>query len=129
MMSIGILIKIIILYYRQGDILLVPFPFTNLTGSKRRPAIVVSNKLVNGSEDLVLAQITTTQINLDLACKITNNDVTKPFEPPYSEMYISCKKVAVIDKNLILKRITTISSLKLTETLEKIIKIFEQDSV
>lgn len=115
------------MYYKQGDILLIPFPFTNLTGRKRRPAIVVSNKLVNGSNDLILAQITTTPLDLALACKITNADVTKPFEPPITEMFISCKKIAVIEKKLIIKRITQISSAKLTETLEKIIQVFGKD--
>lgn len=28
--------------YKVGDIILVPFPFTNLRASKRRPAVVVS---------------------------------------------------------------------------------------
>jgi len=27
-----------------GEIVLVPFPFTNQTASKRRPAVVVSNR-------------------------------------------------------------------------------------
>lgn len=41
----------------QGDIVLVPFPFTDLSGQKRRPALVVSP---NGfdPEDLVLCAIT-----------------------------------------------------------------------
>jgi hypothetical protein len=26
--------------YKRGDVVLVPFPFTDLTGSKRRPAVI-----------------------------------------------------------------------------------------
>ena len=29
-------------FFRQGDVLLVPFPFTDQSGSKQRPAAVVS---------------------------------------------------------------------------------------
>ena len=29
--------------YEFGDVVLVPFPFTNQTGSKRRPAVIVSS--------------------------------------------------------------------------------------
>ena len=41
----------------RGDIVLVPFPFTDLTGQKRRPALVVSPDGFD-PEDLVLCAIT-----------------------------------------------------------------------
>ena len=45
--------------YRQGDIVLVSFPFTDLTSSKRRPALVLSPDSFNAAgEDLVLAAVT-----------------------------------------------------------------------
>lgn len=37
----------------RGDIVLVPFPFTDLTGEKVRPAVIVSPDPVG--EDIVLA--------------------------------------------------------------------------
>ncbi len=45
--------------YNFGDIVLVPFPFTNQAGTKKRPAVVVSKLLYNSSHpDLVLMAIT-----------------------------------------------------------------------
>ena len=45
--------------YRQGDIVLASFPFTDLTSSKRRPALVLSPDSFNAAgEDLVLAAVT-----------------------------------------------------------------------
>lgn len=41
----------------RGDIVLVPFPFTDLTGQKRRPALVVSPDGFD-PQDLVLCAIT-----------------------------------------------------------------------
>jgi mRNA interferase MazF len=40
----------------RGDIVLVPFPFTDLTGQKVRPAVIVSPGPIG--EDIVLAFIT-----------------------------------------------------------------------
>lgn len=43
----------------RGDVILVPFPFTDLTDTKRRPALVVSSVEYNQvTGDVIIAQIT-----------------------------------------------------------------------
>lgn len=45
--------------YNFGDVLLVPFPFTDQTGTKKRPAVVVNSKIFKQRHnDLVLMAIT-----------------------------------------------------------------------
>jgi mRNA interferase MazF len=45
--------------YNFGDVVLVPFPFTNQTGNKKRPAVVVSSLVYNSARlDLILMAIT-----------------------------------------------------------------------
>ena len=44
---------------QRGDVVLVPFPFSDLSATKVRPAIVISSSLYHTSEpDLILAAIT-----------------------------------------------------------------------
>jgi len=45
--------------YKQGDVLLVPFPFTDQSATKRRPAVVLSGHTYNQAHrDVILAPIT-----------------------------------------------------------------------
>ncbi len=44
--------------YEQGDVVLIPFPYSDLTGTKRRPALIVSNNKLNNSEDRLCCLIT-----------------------------------------------------------------------
>ena len=45
--------------YRQGDIVLVRFPFTDLSSSKKRPALLISPDSFNRlNQDLILVAIT-----------------------------------------------------------------------
>ena len=82
----------------KGDIVLIPFPFTDLTGNKNRPAVILSV-----SEDDVLVSFITTQIKwkteYDISVKPTIlNGLKKP-------SLIRLSKLATIDKELIIGRL------------------------
>ena len=45
--------------YKRGDVVLVRFPFTDLTTTKKRPALVISTDFYNQSQiNLIIAAIT-----------------------------------------------------------------------
>ena len=48
-----------IITYKQGDVVLIPFPFTDFTTIKQRPALIVSSSTFNRShEDVIVVAIT-----------------------------------------------------------------------
>ncbi len=45
--------------FKFGDVLLVPFPFTDLSASKKRPAVVVSSALYHSERnDVIVTAVT-----------------------------------------------------------------------
>lgn len=44
---------------KQGDVVVVPFPFSDQPGTKRRPALVLSDRSFNVRGHTVLAMVTT----------------------------------------------------------------------
>ena len=45
--------------YSQGEVILVPFPYTDFSAAKQRPAVVMSNASYNAAHvDVILAPIT-----------------------------------------------------------------------
>jgi len=45
--------------YNRGDVILVPFPFSDQTAAKKRPAIIVSSDTYNSiSQDIVIITVT-----------------------------------------------------------------------
>jgi mRNA interferase MazF len=49
--------------YEFGDVVLVPFPFTSQTASKKRPAVIVSNATYNRTRPDVIVIAITSQIH------------------------------------------------------------------
>ena len=112
--------------YKQGDIVIVKFPFTDLTGFKQRPAIIVSNSKVNRSGDFIIVVMITTQtITGNFGTIISNADVNVDFKLPHSSMSVYCKKIAVLDQSVIIKKISEISNTnKLMEIITLIKSVF-----
>ena len=44
--------------YNQREIVLLPFPYSDLTGAKQRPALIISNTKLNNTEDRICCLVT-----------------------------------------------------------------------
>ena len=104
--------------YYQGDIVLVPFPFTDLSGTKVRPAIVVSNNDINTTDDLILAAITTNLKTDEFSFALDNFSLSRPMQRPCE---VRCHKLFTCDQNVVQKVITTLNATQVV-SLSKYVK-------
>jgi mRNA interferase MazF len=71
MMKIGTMPK-------QGDILLIPIPFTDLSSKKRRPVIVISNDQYNRkTSDVIVVAMTSNPQVTDYSLSINSSDLVE----------------------------------------------------
>ena len=101
---------------KQGDIILVPFPFSDLSSQKVRPALVVSSKPIGS--DVLICAITSHDKNNTIT--LTNKDLSEGELPITS--YIKYMKLVTIDTKIIHKKVGKISEKKIQKVLSEIKK-------
>lgn len=61
---------------KQGDLVLIPIPFTDLSSQKRRPVIVISNDAYHrGSSDVVVVAMTSSPVATRYSFVLTTADL------------------------------------------------------
>lgn len=105
----------------KGDVVVVPFPFSDLTHSKRRPALVLAE--LDG-DDVILCQITSQYVRDKYAVSIENKDFENGELKVKSN--IRPNRLFTADKNIILYRIGHLRREKIREVINKIKDILEK---
>ena len=108
--------------YYQGDVVLIPFPFTNQAGGTKRPALIISGSKMNNTADVILVQITKVQRSDNYSIPINPKDLTLPLRF-VSE--IRCNKILVAEQSLIVHQISKVSQSIINQVIDKINEIFK----
>jgi mRNA interferase MazF len=104
----------------KGDVVIVPFPFSDLTQTKRRPALVIATLQGN---DLILCQITSQSVSDIYAIKLDNCDFN--FGALNQPSNIRPNRLFTADKQIILYKAGQIKAEKLIEVVNKIFEILQ----
>jgi len=108
--------------YDFGDVVLVPFPFTDLTASKKRPAVVVSSATYNRKyPDLIIMAVTSQKKPSDVFGEVT---IIQWKKAGLLKPSVVKPVVATIEKELVLKKLGRLVEEErraLLETLQKIL--------
>ena len=104
----------------KGDVVVVPFPFSDLSQSKRRPALVITP--LEG-DDAILCQITSKAINDTYAIPINDTDFSSgSLKQPGN---IRPNRLFTADSHIILYRVGSIKLEKLAAIVEKVVEIIK----
>ena len=103
----------------KGDIVVLNFPFSDLSGAKRRPALVLADLAGN---DIILCQITSTAATDMYAVQIEDEDYVHG--KLKAKSVIRPNKVFTADKSSILYTACTIGNKKSDIAIETLINLF-----
>lgn len=105
----------------KGDIVVVPFPFSDLTQAKKRPALVIAG--LKG-DDVILCQITSQWIKDEYAIPIDENDFAEGTLKQRS--HIRPNRIFTADRSIILYKAGRLKQNKIDVVVETIIDILRQ---
>jgi mRNA interferase MazF len=108
----------------KGDVVVVPFPFSDLTMSKRRPALVISDL---SGDDLILCQITSQGIRDEYAVVLHDIDfnsggLNKPSN-------IRPNRLFTADRHIVLYKIGHLENAKIHFVVEALVEILKKGLV
>ena len=109
--------------YKKWEIVLVPFPFTDLTNTKKRPALIISPDEYNEKLDVVIVFITS---KLDLKHRIGDYQIQEWEKSNLPKPSMLRMKFATIDKSIILKKLGKLYDQDVNNFCNLLIKFFTQ---
>ena len=102
----------------KGDIVVIPFPFTDLTASKKRPALILSD--IKGP-DYIMLQITSKNVKDSYAIPLSDNDFQSGSLKQNSN--IRPNKIFTLSTELVLYKIGHLTDDKINECIQKVYNI------
>jgi mRNA interferase MazF len=103
---------------QKGDIVLIHFPFTDLSGNKLRPAVVLAQTMHDVTVCFVTTQLHWQEITDVMLQPKGANGIKKP-------SLIRVSKIATLDKGLAVGKIGSIDNADLTELNAKLKELLQ----
>jgi mRNA interferase MazF len=104
----------------KGDIVVVPFPFSNLSSIKRRPALVLISL---PGPDIILCQITSKPRMDDYSIELNKEDYSQGGLDRVS--YVRVDRIFTAEKSIVLRKAGNLKPDKFTKIRKAIITLLE----
>ena len=103
---------------RKGEIVLIPFPFTDLTGIKLRPALIITETVLDVTVSFITTQLQWQESTDILLQPTLTNGIKK-------NSLIRLSKIATVSKSLIKGKIGVITKTEILELNQKLLILFD----
>ena len=104
----------------KGDVVVIPFPFSDLTQAKRRPALILT---VLDGDDIILCQITSQSVKDKYAIQINDADFETGSLKQISN--VRPNRIFTVDQKIVLYKIGKIKFFRIVEVVDKAISIIQ----
>ncbi|MFA4953391.1 MAG: type II toxin-antitoxin system PemK/MazF family toxin [Candidatus Pacearchaeota archaeon] len=106
----------------QKELLLVPFPFSDQSGKKIRPVIVISNNEFNKySDDVIVVGVTSNILKDKYTINLTNKNLEEG--KLFTNCSIKIENLLRLDKELVIKKIGKINKETIKNIIDKVFTI------
>lgn len=105
----------------KGDVVIVPFPFFDLSSSKRMPALVIANL---PGEDIILCQVNSKLLKDEFSIALLDSDfITGSLK---QDSNIRPNRIFTASKSIIRYKAGLVNSGKLSKVRNKIVSLLDQ---
>ncbi len=108
--------------YNQGDIILLPYPYTDLSNTKKRPAVIISKNAING-QNYIVAKITSVIRSDKFSFTITSLDIDRELK---YESEVRTNEVFTVNQSIIITKFATFKKgtlIRLTDLIKSNITV------
>jgi mRNA interferase MazF len=105
----------------KGDVVVVPFPFSDLSAAKKRPALVLANL---AGDDIILCQITSQCPTEPTAIALTAAGFASGGLPANS--YVRPTRIFTADKSIIIRKAGSLTPDLIGASVEQIVSVLQR---
>ena len=102
--------------YKQRDIVLIPFPYSDLSDLKKRPALIISNAKMRHHEDIICCLVTSNPTKEGI---LLENQFFEGALLPYVS-WVKPYRIFTLKKNFIIKKLSSLKQAEYNKIFKEI---------
>lgn len=107
--------------YEPGEIVLIPFPFSDLTGTKKRPALVLAE--IGEKQEIICVMLTSIQTGSEYEHSISCWEDAGLLKPTCAKIH----RIFTISCYMVHKKIGKLDQKEYVEILQKVLNLFKMN--